>query len=734
MVKKLLFFTIFLIFIIFFLIIYLSKYGLETNKFNSLIGEQLKKYDKNLELNIKKVKLYLIVEDLLKPKIKIKTDNSILKSGDNEIKIAQITTSINPLSYFKDKFTLNHIIIETLDNKIHDLISIIAKHGNAQLIILNSFIKKGNFQAVLKVNFDENGNVKKNFTFHGKIKDAKVKLINQNVFENINLKFEKKQNYNLENLNFNYKKMKFFSDLIIINHSNNKFIFQGDLRNEKTSIDTKIITSLIQNELNFIKNKKIEIKTKNNFYFKLDKNKIKDLKILSKIDIENLTLNFKSNLIKKYVKNYNNFIKLKNNSLEIDYHKKKFNIKGKSKYSLKDKNDEIAYEINKKNDFYKFETLASLNNNNLAIKYFSYIKKNNIPAEIKLNGVFEENKKIIFEEIFYKEDQNYFRIKDLNLNKDYKFKYVNKVDINIKNQNDKYNELFIERNENKYKIFGETFDINKIIDDLLNNKNKNSIFDNFSNFNSVIFLDVKKAYIDNFSYFKNLKGKINFLNNKISSLDISALVNNKSFSYKIKTLSENKIITNMYLDYPEPLVKKYNFVKGFKDGSLDFNSVKNKNTSESNLKIYNFKLTEMPALTKILTLASLQGIADILTGEGIRFDEFDMKFLNEKDTMVIDEIYAIGPAISIMMSGYIKNKKLVSLRGTLVPATTINKTIAAIPILGDILIGKKTGEGVFGVSFKIKGHPKDLKTTVNPIKTLTPRFITRTLEKIKKNN
>ena len=44
------------------------------------------------------------------------------------------------------------------------------------------------------------------------------------------------------------------------------------------------------------------------------------------------------------------------------------------------------------------------------------------------------------------------------------------------------------------------------------------------------------------------------------------------------------------------------------------------------------------------------------------------------------------------------------------------------------------GEGVFGVSFKIKGHPDDLNTKVNPIKTLTPRFITRTLDKIKKSN
>ena len=65
---------------------------------------------------------------------------------------------------------------------------------------------------------------------------------------------------------------------------------------------------------------------------------------------------------------------------------------------------------------------------------------------------------------------------------------------------------------------------------------------------------------------------------------------------------------------------------------------------------------------------------------------------------------------------------------------SINKFVSSIPILGNILVGKKTGEGVFGVSFKIKGPPKNLKTTVNPIKTLTPRFITRTLEKIKNTN
>ena len=110
-----------------------------------------------------------------------------------------------------------------------------------------------------------------------------------------------------------------------------------------------------------------------------------------------------------------------------------------------------------------------------------------------------------------------------------------------------------------------------------------------------------------------------------------------------------------------------------------------------------------------------------------------MLYSEKGELITIEEIYCIGPAISLMMEGYLEKDKLISLRGTLVPATTINRTISSIPLLGDILVGKKVGEGVFGVSFKIKGPPKDLKTSVNPIKTLTPRFITRTLEKIKNN-
>ena len=220
----------------------------------------------------------------------------------------------------------------------------------------------------------------------------------------------------------------------------------------------------------------------------------------------------------------------------------------------------------------------------------------------------------------------------------------------------------------------------------------------------------------------------------VYDLSLTSNFQNKDvLSMSIKTKNQQKI-TTFYSEQAKPFVKKYKFIKGFEGGELDFYSVKKNRVSQSQLKIYDFNLKELPALTKILTLASLQGIADILSGEGVSFEELEIKFTNKKNLMEIDELYAIGPAISILMDGYVQKNELISLRGTLVPATTINKFVGYIPILGDILVGKKTGEGVFGVSFKLKGPPKNIKTTVNPIKTLTPRFITRTLEKINKKN
>ena len=84
------------------------------------------------------------------------------------------------------------------------------------------------------------------------------------------------------------------------------------------------------------------------------------------------------------------------------------------------------------------------------------------------------------------------------------------------------------------------------------------------------------------------------------------------------------------------------------------------------------------------------------------------------------------------MEGYVeKDSGLISLRGTMIPAKTLNKFLSKLPVVGDILIPKEIGEGLFGISFKMKGTPGKVKTSVNPIKTLTPRFIQKALKKTK---
>ena len=185
-------------------------------------------------------------------------------------------------------------------------------------------------------------------------------------------------------------------------------------------------------------------------------------------------------------------------------------------------------------------------------------------------------------------------------------------------------------------------------------------------------------------------------------------------------------------DRARPFVKNFDFIKGFEGGKLEYESIISKESSNSNLLITDFKVSKVPALAQLLTLASLQGIADTLSGEGIRFESFEMKSNSKNNVLNIEDALAMGPAVSILLEGYVDKGKIVSLRGTLVTATKLNSIIASIPVVGDILVGKKSGEGVVGVSFKMKGPPKDIKTTVNPIKTLTPRFIVRAVEKMKK--
>ena len=437
----------------------------------------------------------------------------------------------------------------------------------------------------------------------------------------------------------------------------------------------------------------------------------------------------------KKIFNIENKIKFSNHNIKISYkgdpNKKLQNeflkINGSGNVLSGNKSDRIQYKYNTKNSKNNFKINFQINENPIKLDSLDYYKSPGEESDLYLDFSYEDINNFNFNEILFTHKENKFTFKNLFF-KENKIKDLKKLKLNYFNLNDKKNKIKVIKSNNKYKISGVSFDGSKLLNNIFNRGNSKKIF---YSLDSEISIDIDKLYIDDSNFLKVKNGEIVFNDNEIIKLNIiSTFANNSELFFKIFMKNDEKI-TIISTDYPKPLIKRYKFIKGFEEGVLDFRSIKKNGRSNSTLIIDNFKVKEIPILAKILALASLQGIADILTGEGIRFTDFEMKFSNEKDLMKIEEIYAIGPAISLMISGYIVENELVSLKGTLVPATTINRTISSIPVLGDILIGKKVGEGVFGVSFKVKGPPKDLKTTVNPIKTLTPRFFTRTLEKIK---
>ena len=137
-------------------------------------------------------------------------------------------------------------------------------------------------------------------------------------------------------------------------------------------------------------------------------------------------------------------------------------------------------------------------------------------------------------------------------------------------------------------------------------------------------------------------------------------------------------------------------------------------------------------MVKLLSLADLGGLADLAEGEGLSFDVLEINMIKTKDLLKFNEILAHGPSVSVLMEGY-QNPNITSLKGTLIPAKNLNKLISKIPVIGNIVIPKEVGEGLFGISFRMKGPPGKIKTTINPIKTITPRFIQKILNQKKKS-
>ena len=489
--------------------------------------------------------------------------------------------------------------------------------------------------------------------------------------------------------------------------------------------DYKILNKFLN--LNSLDN--LSGKFNNSLKVNLDKTlKIKSYNYKNKGKIENAKFNFQNSIENFLLEESPKFITVKDAEINTLIKLNQNNINTKGKYSFDNKNF-LNFELENiiKKEILKFKIKADIDEK-IEIDLINYVKPKKKIATISFElEKFRDNLK--FKYFNYNEGENSIIIEDLELQKN-KFLNLKKVSIKTFDKKMLNNDFTISLGD-KILIKGDKFDASNLPKVIYQKKNDN----NFKKLNKNIEIDIANVIAplsEKLTKFR-LIGKIErgkFI--KISSKGNFGNNNFLDISMKNDKLNMKKYL-EIYSDITKPLLTEYSFFKGLTGGKLLYSSIIDKKSSISKLKIENFKVVDAPGLVKILTLADLGGLADLAVGEGISFDTLEIDVEQNGELIKINEILALGPSVSVLMEGY-QDKNLISLRGTLIPAKTLNKMISRIPLIGDIVIPKEVGEGLFGISFKMKGPKGKIKTSINPIRTITPRFIQKIIDRNKRIN
>ena len=709
------------------LIIILSTVGIETNKFNNSISNKINQINNNINLKIITIKFKL---DIRKISLFLETTSPQIDYRDILIPVKNIKVYIDFVSLIKSqpKIKKINLILNQLDIEQLKKISATLKPSNFTSFV-NNRIKQGRLNTELEIYLDSN-NLLKNFIVRGTVSNLKAEII---------------KDINLEKANFSFFADK--TDVLIKNifgETGPVKIKDGDL---KLKLDSDSDSEILL-ESNFATTIKYDGKSTN---FKNLSNIHKYFKNIINLEAE-LNNSFFINLDETYkIKNYNYKNKGKIVKANFDFTKSlksNFLVEKIKKLSLA--NSEIKMNFNSKKNITAISGKYSLNEGNFLLFDLENIIEGAL-LRLKLNADYDKSFELDFinykkpkdsvanfsiyldkkkdnikiKKINYTEGKNSIFAEDIKFNKD-RFLSLKKISVKTNKKGKKNNDFSVLYGK-KISINGTQFDATNL-PKILSQKTKKNSLSQISKDIEIDFANINAPLSENLKNFK-LIGKIEkgkFI--KISSKGDFGANNFLDISMKNDPNNQKKYL-EIYSDLTRPLLTEYSFFKGLTGGKLLYSSVFDGVNSNSKLKIENFKVINAPGMIKLLSLADLGGLVDIAEGDGLSFDVLEINMERNKDFLKLNEILALGPSISVLMDGYQDQSGLTSLRGTLVPAKTLNKMISKIPLIGNIVIPKEVGEGLFGISFKMKGPEGKIKTTINPIRTITPRFIQKIIDK-----
>lgn len=124
----------------------------------------------------------------------------------------------------------------------------------------------------------------------------------------------------------------------------------------------------------------------------------------------------------------------------------------------------------------------------------------------------------------------------------------------------------------------------------------------------------------------------------------------------------------------------------------------------------------------------------MLSGEGLNFTKVELPFSGTGGRWSIDDGVAWGNALGLTLDGtYDIARTGIDLKGTISPAYAINGALGSIPLLGGLLTGGE-GQGVFGITFAVTGTTARPNVWVNPLSALAPGFLRKIVSGVMDGN
>ena len=432
---------------------YLSTIGIETKSFNTQIEKKIKEIDSNLELELKTVKLKL---NPINFDIDAKTIGPNLFYRSKKIEIETVKTKVLLKSILQNKFAINNLEISTKSIQLKNLLSFIRVMKNTpELLILETIVKNGHIVADINLEFDENGKVKNNYFISGFLKDGKLNLLKKISADKINFLFEiKKAQFKFNEIDLILNDKIFSSNSIEIYNLKNDIEIKGDFSNNDISFnegDLGLFSDLFINQNIF---EKINFASKNNFSLSLDNRyKIKNLKINSKVDLQELSI--KNNFeLKKFLPDIGKNISFKNHIMNINYEKDQFNVSGKGSVLLQKEESKIDYTFEKNKELLNLKTNLEIGKNPIKLSFINYDKQKKLDSNLKLEIFSKDQKQFLIKELDFTENKNKFSARNILLNKEFKIEDFDGVNLNYTDTEKKINQLELIRNNNLYLLKG----------------------------------------------------------------------------------------------------------------------------------------------------------------------------------------------------------------------------------------------------------------------------------------